>query len=503
MKSTFIIGVNILLVILLIACSLQNNEKLKQALELAKENRQELEKVLNYYENDSLKLAAARYLIENMPYHFSLEEYFISPNGKKCRPDIVALSNDNAVKSHCDSLLKHNYRIVSQKKYDISTLNSQFLIENIELAFAVWQKPWAKDIPFSDFCRYILPYRAQNEKASNLRREIMQRFLPLLDSAEVKTPLEACIELQKHLKRIIKYKNTGLSLYPTLEETYYSGIGLCDGLCNLGTFIMRACGIPVTIDQTTWTKMDLAHVWCTVLNNDKFYSFDPEGQQPILHVQDLSRKRSLRPAKVYRNRFDPDFSKKDKNDDGYITYLKSPLIYDVTNEYLNETTQIEAPIDLKDIKKGKSDQVYLLTYNHYEWTPIAIGHRKDTICYFENVVGDNIFMVADSPNGGRLRNITVPFYVSQKGKIRKFIPEIENRQTFTLNKRKRKLDQEHTLHYWDTDKGRFIPLDYVSATDTTQTYDQIPGNALLWFTIPERIVNQRIFFIENDSIKTY
>lgn len=138
-----------------------------------------------------------------------------------------------------------------------------------------------------------------------------------------------------------------------------------------------------------------------------------------------------------------------------------------------------------------------------EWTPIAFGHRKDTICYFENVVGDNIFMVADSPNGGWLRNITVPFYVSQKGKIRKFIPEIENRQTFTLNKRKRKLDQEHTLHYWDTDKGRFIPLDYVSATDTTQTYDQIPGNALLWFTIPERIVNQRIFFIENDSIKTY
>lgn len=28
-------------------------------------------------------------------------------------------------------------------------------------------------------------------------------------------------------------------------------------------------------------------------------------------------------------------------------------------------------------------------------------------------------------------------------------------------------------------------------------------NALLWLAIPERIVNQRIFFIENNSIKTY
>lgn len=112
-------------------------------------------------------------------------------------------------------------------------------------------------------------------------------------------------------------------------------------------------------------------------------------------------------------------------------------------------------------------------------------------------------MVADSPDGNKLRNITAPFYTDKDGNIRKFIPQKEHKQTFTLNKRKKKLDQEHTLHFWDTEKERFIPLEYASSTDTTQTYDQIPANALLWFTIPERIVNQRIFFIENDSIKSY
>ena len=35
--------------------------------------------------------------------------------------------------------------------------------------------------------------------------------------------------------------------------------------------------------------------------------------------------RYLKPAKVYRNLFDADF-KKSRTDDGYTTYLKSPLL---------------------------------------------------------------------------------------------------------------------------------------------------------------------------------
>lgn len=499
MKKTY----SIWLFIINIACSSNRNKQLEYALETAKKNKTELEAVLNYYKNDSLKLEATRFIIENMPYHFSLEEYFISPHGEKYRPDIVLWGGENFVKIHCDSLIRQNYRIKRQKKYDISTLNSKFLINNIELAFTVYQKPWAQNVSFKDFCKYILPYRVQTEKVSNLRKEFFDRFVPILDSVKVKTPLEACFVINEYLKGITRYKNTGLPFYPTIEETYRSGISQCEGLCNLGTFIMRACGIPVTVEQTLWTKMDLGHNWCAVLDNGKFYSFGPGEDQPDTHARLFSEIRHRRPAKVYRSRFDPDYSKIDKNDDGYITYLKSPLIYDVTNEYLDRPTQIQVSVDKKNFKKGKSNQVYLQVYNHYEWHPIAIGHRKDSICYFENIVGDNIFMISDSPKGDELRNITVPFYVNKNGKTHKLIPQKGNNLTFTLSKRKNELDQKHTLHYWDTDKERFVPLAYVSETETTQTYNQIPKNALLWFTIPERIVNQRVFFIENDSIKTY
>jgi len=486
------------------SCHISNDPGLDKALELAGTNRPELEAVLKHYQDDSLKLEAARFLIRSMPYHFSMEEYYLSPGGEKYRPDISSFESAKEVRDHCDSLTGHGYRPVQQKLSDIVSLDSEYLIGNIELAFSVWQKPWARDVPFHDFCRYILPYRAQIERPSLLRSEMMKRFIPLLDSAGVSTPLEACMVLNEYLKNIMRYRDTGLSFYPTIEETYRSGISRCEGLCNLGTFIMRAVGIPVTVDLTTWVKMDLGHSWCTVLDNGRFHSFGPGEDQPGEHARLFSEIRHRKPAKVYRTRFDPIDFDRYQNDDGYITSLKSPLIYDVTDEYLNTPATIEIIADRKKSNfRKRAQQIYLCAYNFYEWRPIAIGSRKDSVCIFENVVGDNIFMVADSPDGKTLRFITAPFYVNGNGSIHKFIPHTQKNRSFTLEKRKNKKDAPYTLKYWNIQEKNFVSIPYTETTDSTQSYNRIPENALLWFTIPERIVNQRVFFIENDSIRWY
>ena len=69
---------------ILTSCAIQKTKgvSLEQALSMAGENRSELEKVLEYYKNDSLKLEAARFLIRNMPFHFSRMEHFVSPEGE-------------------------------------------------------------------------------------------------------------------------------------------------------------------------------------------------------------------------------------------------------------------------------------------------------------------------------------------------------------------------------------------------------------------------------------
>lgn len=239
--------------------------KLEQALQLAGRNRKTLENVLNHYKHDSLKYQAASFLIKNMPYHYSLEEYYLSSKGEKYRPDIRKFKHGNDLKKHCDSLIRCGYIEKRNIVYDIISIDSTFLICNIDLAFKVWDKPWSQDVSFRDFCKYILPYRSRNDKI--------------------------------------------------------------------------------------------------------------------------------------------------------------------------------------------------------------------------------------------LRYITAPFYVNKTGNVHLFIPQLGNKRSFTL--KKRKTGRIYTLHYWDINRRSFIPIPYKELTDTTQIYEQIPNNALLWFTLPERIVNQRIFFIKQDTIKSY
>lgn len=487
------------------SCKDDTELNLKFALKLAGENSVQLKSVLNHYKDDTLKYEAAKFLISNMPYHFSLEEYYLSLNGDKYRPDISIFKDDILVQRHCDSLINIGYRPIQNKVPDIKVINAEFLIDNIDLAFKVWEKPWAKDISFHDFCRYVLPYRAQVESISPLRAHIMNQFIPLLDSAQVTTSLEACIVLNEHLKSVMSYGNTGLSFYPTIEETYMSGIGRCEGLCNLGAFIMRAVGIPVAIDNTTWVKMDLGHSWCAVLDGDKFHSFGPGEDQPDKHSKLFSEVRHRRPAKVYRSRFDLISPIGEYiNDDGYVTNLKSPLIYDVTNEYLD--TPIDITIIADEIEyssNSKTNQIYLCVRNFYEWKPIAVGSRTQLECNFKQVVGDNIFIIADSPDGGMLRFITAPFYVSKEGDTRKFIPDIDNLEKLTLDKRSNRIDVDHMLQYWDTDKKEFVTISPIEISNTTQSYTQVPHNSLLWFGVSERIVNQRVFFVDNGNVMRY
>lgn len=273
MKLTTVVPINIKIFVQAIlfahlfifaSCFRTNDDGLDKALQMAGTNRPELEAVLEHFRDDSLKLEAARFLIRNMTYYYSMEEYYLSPDGEKQRPDITLFENTKKVHEHCDSLIRNGYRPMQHKHSDITSLNHQYLIENIELAFSVWQKIWAKDIQFFDFCRYILPYKAQIEAPSTLRKEMMERFMPVLDYANVSTPLEVCMITNDCLNNIMRYEDRGLSFYPTIEETYRSGISRCEGLCNLGTFIMRAVGIPVTVDFTIWVKMDLGHSWCAV-----------------------------------------------------------------------------------------------------------------------------------------------------------------------------------------------------------------------------------------------
>ena len=72
----------------------QKNDKLENALKLAKENQKELEKVLAHYAQhpaDALKLKAAEFLIENMPGHYTIQGTLINEYREKIYADTDSL----------------------------------------------------------------------------------------------------------------------------------------------------------------------------------------------------------------------------------------------------------------------------------------------------------------------------------------------------------------------------------------------------------------------------
>lgn len=150
-----------IIILCLNACS--NNAHLEYALEYAGDNRGELERVLEHYKNDALKLKAAHFLIENMPGHYGV---YKNRSGN------------------------------TEVRQDAQVITSDYLIRNIDASFMVWkQNPWYKYISFDNFCELILPYRISNEPLEEWREAYYREFRYVLDIAEPTEDLVAACQL--------------------------------------------------------------------------------------------------------------------------------------------------------------------------------------------------------------------------------------------------------------------------------------------------------------------
>lgn len=160
---------------LFILCSCEH--RLDDALELAGDNKGELEIVLEHFKEDSnpLKYKAAVFLIENMPYH----ESYYGENAKMCDDIYISMARnakelrDSVISSKSELLLKNNRERIP----DIKTVKSEYLIKVINEACDTWDKVnWNKDYDESLFLNYVLPYRVFDEMVSNWHDSIKRCF---------------------------------------------------------------------------------------------------------------------------------------------------------------------------------------------------------------------------------------------------------------------------------------------------------------------------------------
>lgn len=122
------------------------NTYLETSLECAGDNRHEFDVVLDYFKDNSkpLKYEAAKFLIENMPYHMAYygteaERYqnaytIMAKNAQDFRDSVV---NKEISVLECSLL---------QKVSDIRTIKADYLIKFINKACDTWEKVnWNKD----------------------------------------------------------------------------------------------------------------------------------------------------------------------------------------------------------------------------------------------------------------------------------------------------------------------------------------------------------------------
>ncbi|MDR2087523.1 MAG: carbohydrate-binding protein [Dysgonamonadaceae bacterium] len=372
---------------LLTSCSANYSPEIEFVLQQSGNNRGELENVLKHYSQnpaDSLKLRAAEFLIINMPGKYS--EYYDAPWNDVATVLLRWTSSSNK------QLVLDTYRLGAPViKEDVKYVTAEYLINNIELAFKVWQeRPWGKHIPFDAFCEEILPYRLSSEPLENWREKALASFADLdtiLNKPET-TAVEACRIVNDLLPRFrIDWDFPAMNY----SQLMASAKGPCDNAAALAVFSMRALGIPVSFDFIhRWPNLTHGHAWnCVRDSTGKHISFMGAEVNPGGAHMGITKLKN----KVYRKTFAGHTFRMDKK---YIPPLFHGNITDVSCEY-EGIYDVEIPV--KYLPDSVTGYAWLAGRHASKWEIDGWGTTDGTTIHFASVGGQVLYLPVWYENG--------------------------------------------------------------------------------------------------------
>lgn len=448
-------------------------------------NKGELLKAFGRFEGDSLKTEALLFLIRNMKDRSSIEYRILSEGGDEIDPDWTRFENYGVAKAFFESR-----RLAVEPKSvkpDLEAVTSEFLIENIDLAFAVWKRPYSDHVSFHDFCNYILPYRVDDEQISpNWRRDALDRYKWLLDSMENKNdPIEACILINNDLKKRFKF-NYRLSLEPASPaygELLELGEGTCGHMTALAIYTMRALGLAVSRDNIPyWTRVYSfdGHVVNSVLNKDgKWVSFMGAEENPGDHTL------AYHFAKIKREAFEAKGPRRERE-------------IDVTDQF-SKTSDIELAS-----KNCYGGPLFLAVYSKRAWKPVARSSCAGGVFKFSNMAVENIYLPV-SIRDNTMSYSGDPIWLS-KDKVSGLSGGRAHYDSLnltmiginpSLGNDSLKAGKNYSLHYWE---GGWIYHSTKKITGGNGAYfHKIPKNTLLGMTQDDEERPLQLFTI--DSLK--
>lgn len=414
-----------------------NYDTLSQAMNLAGDNRGELEAVLDHYADDAEKLAAARFLIENMPGHYSFadtaraERFYDALDSLL---DVMADSSRKAVQEAIVELCGQHGAENFARVQDIRVVSADFLIGNIERAFEQWRTvAWCRSLDFDQFCEFILPYKVTETQAlkpwwddyTAMTADSLERMsscslfrISGFQAAEVVNNA-----LKRHFVRDPEDYPIAPLFYRQLTRLRVP-FGTCDDLCQAGLSAFRAAGIPVAIDYVpVWGYGNRGHTWGVVhAPNGKDMAFVPIHMSPYT-VHKINETIS----KVYRRTYA-------RNDDLLALNASGEWVPEVfRNVFQRDVTPLYVePRDLTVEVDAPGRYVYLCTSSRAKWKPVAYAEVKGGKATFRDVGRGCVFLVVAYDSNGRMLPLSEPLKFDRDGSLSEIVANTDSTLDVTL-----------------------------------------------------------------------
>ena len=407
----------IIIAISILSCS-RPNDNIDRSLKLAGENAEELELIIRQFPDSSRERKAAEFLIANMPGHYSFSgnelkkyiEYFNAFGKSNSKSSVVADSLENIYGRFNSSLLT--------PVPDLTSITADYLSKEIMDAVNIWQAyPWSRDIPFSLFAEYILPYRIGNEELiENWHGAINDEISSVLDSLRLggcKDPLEATKEIMRwwdapHFKWTGQLP-TGINVGPRLRHFH---CGSCKETADVVVYLLRGAGVASAVDFDIMRgDANAPHLWSVAFNQhgkplgftSDYLNWIPTENYPLIT------------SKVYRTTYSRHSFGKPKANDIPPKFLNAPMI-DVTSDYGTTYT-----LDVKLRNPENNEHALLCNSCQLIWQPVAVGEIRKDRAIFPNVRPGAVTLVGCQRNGEFIPQ-SPPFLVKDSKRIHYFIP---------------------------------------------------------------------------------
>ncbi len=401
-----------------------NQERIDRALKRAGSNAKNLQRVLDHFKDNELKYKAACFLIENMDGKFCQVSPVINHYITEVDSFMSVTPNLNTRDYRAfyeDVQLRHkNFMHKAEPQYDIETVTANYLISNIESAFESWNNPWAKDVSFDLFCKYVLPYRIGEEPISNWRDRFKSmyeypteqlygcqdnRFYKLGIYSELRKKLPISIYTPKYPRPDIP-----LDMLPEMH------VGNCKDAACFSTAQLRSLGIPATIDFVPqWANRSMGHSWSVIFINDNTAIPLGAGEEAGAHFNNASEKKI---AKVFRNSYqgNEDLAEiSSEKEESVPELFKQTGFIDVTSEYVKTSDVVIGLNEDSEVLSRK--WIFLAVFDNQDWIPVWFAKNEDGNATFSKLGRGVAYLPFIYGSNGDFIGASNPFIITDDGHI--------------------------------------------------------------------------------------